>query len=289
MAATLVQEIESLDTALTGCPDPLQGSAIITPGVTGAGICRDLKDSNGEIIPLCDYDPAAPHYVMVADAVCAGHGAQQIPLEITDQENGRVCFSLPSWLAMCPGIYQMEWNIINADGNTAIIDNALLSVEPTLAMRKPGRLPSGPLTLAAIRTRLRDYPGLNEYWGEREFSDQEILTAILDPIYYFNEALPSSITFSPANFPFRFHWIEAVVSRLLQMSGTWYMREERAISYADSKTDSNKGKAREYLEVAEMLWQKYQQFVGMQKMRIHWSGGSHSFRGNVQSYRGNFH
>lgn len=296
MAAILVDELSTLTSALTGCPDPSQGNAIVMPGIAGAKICHTLRDGNGGAINLAAFVPSSEttttaltssttmpqeyqHHVLLINAICAMSSIIQVPATIAAPSEGLVCFDMPQSIANSPGIYQVEWQIVDQSNKVKIYDKGLLSVEPTISHRSIGQIPSGPLTFSEIRLRLRDYPELNEYWGNYEYSADEILHAILEPIKFFNEMVPHSISFSPEAFPFRHAWLEAVVARLLFIGGSYFLREERTVQYQDNKQDSSQGKAEKYISIAQAMWDRYAMFCKEQKVLAHWSGGSISFAG----------
>lgn len=347
MAIQLVQEVESLQTALTGCPDPTQGSAAIVPAIEGARVCRafvlsdgstfDLSSLSGVSTPTADpstttaatsnwllvsgswndagvWDDAetwndggvpstttsgsspttsAPastttqplayqHHVLIANAVCAGFAAEEVELTISEPAtNGVACFAIPKKLAAAPGIYHVEWRFRNESGDVAAFERSLLSIEPTLSQRQAHKRPLGPITIGEIRMRLRDFPSLNEYWNEYEFNDAEIIRAIVDPVQAYNEMIPFTKTYSPETFPFHYQWLEAVTARLLILGGTWYLREERDVKYADGKVDSNRGKGRTMIQLGESMWQRYREFCHQQKVKQFWSGGEYSFGGHI--------
>lgn len=281
------------ETSLEGCPDPTAGRAVILQGGHATQVCHQFRSGEGAPVDLIAYldeielpvvddddeEEAEPviHKVHFADAVCGSGRITTVEGTIDeDSDPSRLCFTVPEYVANNPGIYTAEMVIYDAANRPQASDSTLVSVERSLHLRTiaPGNTQRGPLTIGEIRTQLRDYPVLNSYWQNVEFSDAEILHAITEPIRCFNETLPRVLSYGPSSFPFRHHWLQAVCASLLRISATSYMRNSRRITYGDNKTSDDKDKYSAYAQMAEMKWREYQAFCSQQQITANWSGGS---------------
>lgn len=177
--------------------------------------------------------------------------------------NGRVLIVPPEQVTKNPGIYQLE--VIWSQNNYQHFGLSLVSVEQSLLNRATTRGNPGPLTVDKIRSRLRDFPELNDSFSY-EFSIKELLNAILDPLEYYNETPPYSDTYSANNFPYRQRWLDATVSRLLHMQAQGLFRNQVEIQAEGLMADS-RAKYHRMLQIADMLWKEYQQFVIADKAR----------------------
>jgi hypothetical protein len=284
------------ETSLEGCPDPTAGRAVVLSGGHATRVCHQFRDGSGtpvdllayldevELPPPADDDdepsppPSTAHRVHFADAVCGAGRIITVDGEIDeDGDPSRVCFTVPDSVANHPGIYQAELIVVDAAGRPQASDSTLISVERSLHLRtlRPGDSLRGPLTLGEIRTQLRDFPVLNSYWQNVEFSDAEILHAIIEPIRCFNETLPRVLSYGPANFPFRHNWLQAVCAALLRISANSYMRNSRRITYGDNKTTDDRDKFSAYAQMAETKWREYQMFCSQQQVAANWTGSAH--------------
>ena len=288
--AKLVNNTVAIETALEGCPDPTASRAIVISAGYTNRVCHQFRNDDGSPMDLGDiyfldeddYDeeegttttvapPTTPHKVYIADALCTG-----VPVVadmcISGEDPTRVCFTIPDSVANHPGIYRAEMVVMNNDGNPYVTDSTLISVESSLYLRStmPGVAAVGPITIGQVRIAMRDFAGLNAYWANVEFSDAEIVQSILEPISCFNETAPHAARYSPSNFPFRHHWLQAVCANLLRISAMNYMRNSRKIVFGDGKTSDDRDKYSTYIQMAEAKWREYVDFCVMQQVRINW-------------------
>lgn len=284
----------AVETSLEGCPDPTAGRAVILQGGHASRVCHQFRSQAGVPVDLIAYldeielpptdededgidAPAVTHKVHFADAVCGSGRIITVDATIDEDEDpSRLCFVVPPPVTNNPGIYTAEMVIYDGANRPQASDSTLVSVERSLHLRAtiPGNTLRGPLTINEIRTQLRDFPVLNSYWNNVEFSDAEIIHAIQEPIRCFNETLPRVVSYGPSNFPFRHNWLQAVCAALLRISATSYMRNSRRITYGDNKTSDDKDKYSAYAQMAEMKWREYQAFCVQEQVTANWTGGS---------------
>ncbi len=216
--AEYLNEYEPNDTAFEGCPDPTAGSAIINLRDSERSECEDMLSTQGpgwkrygRILTRSGQsannfnqlpDNALRSMVLFQNALCP---CQPVKGELifADPANGNVCAVVPPRIANSPGIYQVEAILASNKGNPVIKESMLLSVERSLLGRFTGSgsagQGAGPLTLGEIRTQLRDFPALNTAWDTAEFSDKEIVHALLQPVMAFNEMPPRGAAFTANN------------------------------------------------------------------------------------------
>lgn len=295
MAELLQTGAEANESSLEGCPDPTSGRAIIVSSLGDLGpskVCHQFRDGMGNpldlvsIMPLPEDAPdpeRKPHMVLIQDALCSAGRPVKVEATIATGTDGQVCFEIPAGVTDRPGIYNTEMLLFDLQGRPYAKDSTLVSVERSLLRdydngRRQG---DGPLTLGEIRMQLRDYAGLNSAWDNAEFSDAEIVHAILQPIREFNETLPRVLGFTASNFPWRQKWLDGVTATLMRMAANWYMRNSRKIQYGDGKTSDDKNKAAEYLQLAEVKWLEYRRFCEMEQVVANYRGGVSSLGGTI--------
>lgn len=152
-------------------------------------------------------------------------------------------------------------------------------ITPNLAIYNP----SGPITITEVRMAVRDLcPEMNFLLDTVEFKDHEVAWAIRRPIEYWNEVPPPVAQYTPGNFPFRYHWMEAVIGELLVTVATWMRRNDLDYSAGGTSVQDTK-KWPDYLKMAEGRKKDWKEFVKNKKIEINIAGGF----GNLGGYRSN--
>lgn len=183
--------------------------------------------------------------------------------EVIDAAAGIVTCDLIKAVVSAPGIYEINWGVLNADGDVVISTRGLLSVERSLFGSD-----SGPPTIQEIRMLMMDSaPSENLLLEEVEFSDEQICLAITRPIQQWNESPPPIETFNTRTFPFRGAWVTGILAELYRMSAAHYRRNRLASSAAGVETDT-KNKEREYLNAAQELEAKFSEWLLNKKVSI---------------------
>lgn len=266
-------------TLSTGCRDPKQPATYIVASGSGAGLNWTVRDQHGTPIELAtltaDVDLTEPYerVVLFHNPFCAHpvRGGQ-----LSRGPDNQLRIHLPSGVGNFPGIYEMEVHWREGTGPAAVhyLNRAYVSVEQSLASRALGPGASGPLELSRIRNRLRDYVSANDTFGSGapEYSTEEIVLSILEPVEYYNEALPAVVTFTVNNFPYRQQWTDAVIGRLLLISGQWMMRNNVPIQ-AEGVGADDRAKYRDLIQIGNKLWSDYQLFVRADKISRNMAGG----------------
>jgi hypothetical protein len=285
-----LQNSTAVESSFEGCGDPTAGRAIFVSAGTPTNACHQLRDNTGQPINLTSIDPgnqdltftsdetSITSKVLFRDALCTAGTIHETTVTIDSPTSGLVCFEVPSQVLARPGIYTAEVTLVDTAGRPYLQDSTLVSVEQSLLGQSTvSNRYIGPITLGEIRMELRDFPGLNVAWENAEFSDAEIVHAILKPIRAFNETLPRVVSYGTSAFPWRDRWLEGAVATLLRMAGYWYLRNSRNIKYGDNVTEDDKDKVSSYMQIAEMKWAGYLQFCTEEQVRANWASGLSSF------------
>jgi hypothetical protein len=187
----------------------------------------------------------------------------EVTATVVDAAAGLIRFTLPEAVCQQPGLYQFQAAVL--DGTRPLfIDSGLVSVEPSLWGDEQR---SGSLTIGEIRNHLRDYAVENSLLGEVEFTDDEILDAVGWPIRQFNEIPPPLTPFSCNNFPYRYHWRNAVVGQLLKTAAHSYLRNKLQTASGGLSVD-DKNKNAEYLQMSMLYEQEWKEFTMRTKASI---------------------
>ncbi len=194
-----------------------------------------MSDLNGNPVDLsqCLYPsspsgPAGSIQMRIAETVLAGSPADLSTTILGFAVNppgvdGLVGAVLPSTVVAYPGISRAEFALLDSFGNV-LFTNWLYVIINRSQWGTPTT--QGPPSLAEIRLAMRDSdPSDNLWYGLEEYDMAEIAAAIEYPIMYFNESQPPlRRKFSTASFPFRYFWLQAIVSRLYSMASLHYTR-----------------------------------------------------------------
>lgn len=201
---------------------------------------------------------------------------------VLDPQPGRVVFAVPQDIADHAGIYQVEVALIDPQGRVKTVDSGLLSVETGLWGSWDQQ--TGPPTIQEIRLQLRDTLGENDLLQDVEFDDAEILHSIVRPIQQWNEIPPPVATFRVNNFPFRYHWLQAICGNLLAIAAHWYRRNHLP-SVHGSLQIADRNKEGPYLQESQRLQQEWRNFIRAKKVEINirggygWTGSDYRFLG----------
>lgn len=271
--AELFQNVETGSTAFDGCPDPTAGkSAIVWQGMQSR-ICHTMVLPDGTPLGLAAYRDLVGSTVKFRRPGCRGkvHTISLTADNFVDADGGKLCFDLPPEVDGTPGIYAAQLVIVDDQARPYAGDSLLVSVEPTALAETA--VP-GPLTMGEIRRALRDYPALNTAWDAAEFSNEEILQAVIRPVRQFNETLPRVLSYNLDRFPYREEWLRATVSYLLEMGAHWYARNAKTLKYGDGMTEDDKDKVALYAQVAHNGIARFNNFCVTEQVAANMSGHS---------------
>lgn len=193
----------------------------------------------------------------------------EVPATVVDASQGLVQFTFPEAVCQGAGIYQFQVALVN-DTSVVFADGGLISVEHGLWGETSSM--GGPPTLQTIRFHLRDRAVENDLLQEVEFDDAEIIEAIRQPVMEFNETPPPLTYFNCGNFPYHYHWRNAVVAELLRVAAHHYVRNKMQVS-SGGLTGDDKDKNDDYLRVAGLYVQEWKTFIARKKTELNAMGG----------------
>ncbi len=261
------------------------------------GVVVDLSSlgdsSESEVDPV-KYDAVGKlsNGVVLRIREAAGTNPQLNPVyvvaaEITEGTSGDMLSApIPGKVANRPGIYWEEWAAVK-DGAVLATNRVLLWVNQGLfGLEQPLSLPCGPPTIAEIRLSVRDNAAEDNLLLDGvEFDAAEIAQAVLRPLQYWNEVPPPiRPLMDTTTFPFTDHWITGIQANLLQIAAHNYQRNDLAYT-AGGVAVQDKNKAQPYLQLSQLLFEQYKNWVTMKKVEINTA----LFMGSVNSsYGGTF-
>ena len=232
------------------------------------------SSSSSETVDCGPYDFTFEQFKVFATAVPyfgASNYERLFQVEgcIEDGERGLVTFCLDENDLEWAGMHLMQIGLWQGS-QLLYINNAYLEVAPNIFNTHTNQ-PHGPITMAEIRLRMRDLcPG--HLLDEVEFNPSEIAAAIRLPVDYWNETPPPIGITSPAQFPFRYHWLTGACALLLQSASMSYKREDLQYS-AGGVTIADKNKAEAYQALGDRYWKEYTAWVQNKKVEINISQG----------------
>lgn len=137
-----------------------------------------------------------------------------------------------------------------------------------------------PLTIAEIRLALRDCPSGNFLIDDYEYSDKEIFYAIRSIVDMWNETPPPVATFTYTNFPFRYHWVQGTIGKLLRVAGrqklrNWLPYSGGGVSVNDQSVWSS------YHQLGDQYLKEFKEWMMAKKIEINIAGAFGGFPGFV--------
>lgn len=232
--------------------DPLTGATI---DLTQFGIPTDNSEvdpKTGVEIVIKEMPYSAPYMTTWA-----------VVKSTADAELGVVYIPIDEVISQLPGIW-LGMAIIWEDGDIRKHYPFYFNVTPNLREYNP----YGCITMYEVRLAVRDTaPEINFLIDTVEFKDEEIAWAIRRPIDYWNEVPPPIQTFTPINFPFRYHWMEAVIGELLRLVATWMRRNDLDYSAAGLTVADTK-KWPDYLKMGQERQADWKEWVKHKKMEM---------------------
>lgn len=207
---------------------------------------------------------------------------------IVDSVKGIVRWKIPVAMSECPQVYKLQWAINDKCGRPVVINDSLLIVEGGLfGLNGEASATAGPPTLDEIRIIMRDSgPEDNPLLQDVEFSDSEILYALVRPIRQFHE-LPPPLrrhVFNTKMFPYREHWIKATAGHLYAAAASFYRRNRLQHSSGGMNID-DRNKEREYNNIADRMLGEWLNFIQAKKVQCN----AAEAMGTVESTYGAFY
>jgi len=214
----------------------------------------------------------------------------QYPVTLEDAENGKVMIELPAAATGLPGVYYGEVAVVDEDD--LILYTNVFYVIIERGQFGTSKWTGGPPTIAELRLHLRDSsPEESLLLDNIRFDDAEIALAIGRPIEYWNEMPPPlNQRMTTQNFPYRFHWMDAILASLFLMLEEQFRANNLTYSAAGVQVN-DQDKEPNYARAAERRWANWVDFVRRQKASINLSsayggiGSSYIYGGSQVGYR----
>jgi hypothetical protein len=187
--------------------------------------------------------------------------------ECVSPSTGRIHVDVPDIVTRRAGIYRMQFGVEDADGNMVAIDRGLLFVEPSLFGSHLMGVNQGPPTIKEIRTYIRDTLRENDLLKDVEFDEDELMMAIISPIREWNELPPPVARHTTASFPYREHWMRAIIGHLCRMAAAWYSRNKLQTNF-DGLSQDDRNKNQDYDARAMMYITEWRGFIRAKKFQI---------------------
>ncbi len=260
------------DAVADGCFVLTKGRAAIATKGQAATLEWQIRgrDGNPLDLSLCECEDEGDGGVRVrfSDAMMPSRiGVWEDTATIIEAETGTIQVEVPDALVQSAGIYALQFAVLNCEGKVVSVDSGWLSMERGM-FADDQDTNQGPPTLMELRMRLRDTMVENSLLGQVEFSDAEIIYAVQRPIQEFNETPPNlNYRFTPANFPYHYHWTEGIVANLLKIAAAGYARN-KLNSTAGGVALADKDKDGIYMQLAQLLDQQWKQWLVDKKVTL---------------------
>jgi hypothetical protein len=211
---------------------------------------------------------------------------------INDRVKGGITLTIPAASMTKPGVYELQFALslpLDVETNVVrFINRGYLIIENSLFADTADQGSLGPPLVSEILMGVRSGdPSRSDLLREKEWNLSEIAQALIQPVEFWNNALPPvEYYFSTTDFTFRHAWRGAAIALLMQMAGHGYLRDD-ANYQGDSPgaTFQDKAKWQQYLEIANTRWEAYTTFVLSQKVAYN-QRQSFGFLGTPYSYLG---
>lgn len=284
--------------SIDGCPILTRLKAFVVAQGVPATLEHIFRDRNGNPIDLStwllDYtsgsslsdsaSPAGTVKMRMKEHVGTGVGAcnpiWEVYGEAVNAQAGVVRITLTQLMVEKAGIYEVNWAVVDENGVPVIIDRGITSIERSLFPADLATLYAnlGPPTLQEVRMMLMDSSASeNLLLDDVEFSDEQLMLCLTEPVRLWNETPPPIRKFNTRNFPFRQNWMSGVLGRLHIMAANHYRRNLFKHSAAGVSVN-DRDKEKEYLAEGTRLWDEYRAWLFNKKVEINMQGfsGYHS-------------
>ena len=199
---------------------------------------------------------------------------------ILDPVFGKIQFELPKYVYDMPCIYFFYSSVKHRESGAVqhvFPGRGVLLVEWSPWMEHLAHCPvkhKTVPTLEDVRRRLDDFIGKNDLLKQYEFSADDIVHAMIRPVYLFNEEPPRlrRFQYTLATFPFYENWVQGTAAELLQTATFHYVRNKMMSNHGGIQGDE-KGRDREYMQFAQMYKEEYIQWVRRKKTELNYSPG----------------
>lgn len=253
--------------SVQNCPVVSKTRTVIVDKGQLATIRWELRDRTGKAVNLQNcVDAGGLVFGRIIDDIYGCDETVDIEAVAYDPSAGLVDLTLTSELVDKPGVYTLQFGLVNDLGQPTFVDRGLLSVERGL-FGSSKQANGGPVTIGELRLQLRDFAISNDLRGVVEYDDTEMIHALQQPIREWNELPPAVNFFTPRTFPFHYHWMIATCGNLLQIAAFWYLRNKMQVTHGGVQ-DDDRNRDQAYMAVSNMLRQQWLEFVRQQKYAL---------------------
>lgn len=191
---------------------------------------------------------------------------------LVDADEGKVQIILDKTATGVPGVYFGELGVFSnfdTDDELMLFSNVFYVLIERGQFGAGTLMQGGPPSIQEIRLHLRDSgPQENLLLDNIKFDDAEIAIAISRPIEYWNEIPPDlGKRATTQNFPWRYHWLEAICANLFWMAAENFRANNLRYSAAGVKVD-DQDKEPNYERAAQRRWDNWTEFVRRKKSEI---------------------
>jgi hypothetical protein len=272
-----------------GCPVVLRTKGFLVEQGTDTTIEHVVRDRNGRPFDLSAYatsssgsdsgsssSPTPSALVRIREPLSSrsARATLQLEVDIVDPAAGTVRVDLPAAALGTAGIFQMAFGFLPAGAvSPNLTDHALLSIEKSLWGPLDQNPNAGPPTLREIRLDLWDADRRENLRIDTvEFSDEQIIQAIIDPIRQWNETPPPIAAYTTARFPYHLAWRNAVVGRLLQNAAHHYRRNRQKVE-GGGLQDDDLNREPEYAAAGKARLDEWDLFIRTKKAELNFAAG----------------
>jgi hypothetical protein len=223
-----------------------------------------LKHSNGVPIDLTNIPTVKFYAKETVDAISY---YLERTCTVVDPVQGMIRLSLRYTDIPYAGVWLAAFHLIDVHNNPVAQFDVYLYIEKSLTS---GEQANNPITIPEVRLSLLDRcPADNSLLDDLEFSDAEIAFAIRRPVDEWNEIPPPiyNAMYTPATFPFHYHWLEATCAELLRMASRKLIRNKLDYN-AGGVQVQDKSRAAVYAQLSEQIRQQYLAWAQHEKASI---------------------
>ncbi len=188
---------------------------------------------------------------------------------VEDAGAGIITVEVPLNIYRNAGVYWFEIGAFDEDDNMLFSNKLYLYVEPStfatgaVLHNYPYPLPD----LQEVRIRMRDSgPEENRLLDDYEFDTADICDSLVRTARYWNYAQPPiNYYFNTTNYPFFLP--DGYCSMLMEVAARRYLRNHLPYQAGGIAVD-DQNKYKQYLEMSQLMWQNYTQFIKAKKVQI---------------------
>jgi hypothetical protein len=275
-----------------GCIPYDKTNTVVINGGAPTTMEFQIRDSNGAAVDLSYWFPPdvpaeelenalALRFAFADNSIVA---KRDVVASVIDPANGKIQVELPEYVYDMPCIYFFYSAVREKteEGKLGGLRHAfpgrgvlLVEWSPWMVHLKhcPVRHRTVP-TLEDVRRKLDDFVSKNTLLNQYEFSADDIVHAMIHPVYLFNEEPPRLRRFhyTLTTFPFYDNWVIGTAAELLQIALMHYVRNKMHSNHGGIQGDE-KSRDKEYMQIMLMYKEEYRQWVRRKKWDLNYSMG----------------